>query len=156
MMDSSYLVDALDRASSAFSDIHPLFLDSKTELVRTLFIHILHDHRSADSTPTPSSSSASVITFLSSFNILQHAYAAIPLMFISTSPSPGSSDLHDTASSTAASVASLERVGVTALAQVVGARVDNDRSANDGLGADEGDVLVCRISSLSEGIPLCS
>jgi len=49
---------------------------------------------------------------------------------------------HDTASSSATGVTSLERVGVTTLTVVVGTLVDNERSANDGLRAEEGDELV--------------
>lgn len=55
-----------------------------------------------------------------------------------------SSDADDTASGTAASVAGGERVGVAALAEVVGTGVDDDRAADDRVGADERDLLVLR------------
>lgn len=48
----------------------------------------------------------------------------------------------DTASGTSASVASLLALLVAALAEVVGAGVDNDGAAEDALGADQLDVLV--------------
>lgn len=49
---------------------------------------------------------------------------------------------HDTAGGSGTSVTSLERVRVTALAEVIDTVVDNDGSADDGLGTEEGDVLV--------------
>lgn len=50
---------------------------------------------------------------------------------------------HDTAGSSATGVTSLERVGVAALAEIVSTGVDDNGSANDGLGAKERNVLVC-------------
>lgn len=50
---------------------------------------------------------------------------------------------NDTAGSAAAGVASLERVGVAAEAEVVDTGVDDDRAADDRVGADEGDLRVC-------------
>ena len=58
---------------------------------------------------------------------------------------------HDTTGSSATSVTGLERVGVTALAKVVGALVDDDRSADDRVGAEERDVLVCMSARRQEG-----
>lgn len=57
-------------------------------------------------------------------------------------------DTDDTAGGTAAGVAGGERVLVTALAEVVGAGVDNDGAADNRVGADERDLLVCGISEL--------
>lgn len=58
-------------------------------------------------------------------------------------------DTDDTASGTAAGVAGGERVLVAALAEVVGAGVDNDGAADDRVGADERDLLVCGVSGCS-------
>lgn len=55
-------------------------------------------------------------------------------------------DADDTAGSTAAGVAGGERVLVAALAEVVGAGVDNDGTADNRVGADERDLLVCQVS----------
>lgn len=52
-------------------------------------------------------------------------------------------DSHDTASGSATGVTGLERVGVAALAEVVGALVDDDGSANDRVRADKRDRAVC-------------
>jgi len=51
-------------------------------------------------------------------------------------------DADDTASRTGTSVASLERLLVASLAEVIGAGVGDDGSANDALGADELDEAV--------------
>ena len=51
-------------------------------------------------------------------------------------------DANDTASRPGAGVARLETLLVAALAQVVGAGVDDDGAADDALGTDELDVLV--------------
>ena len=51
-------------------------------------------------------------------------------------------DTNDTASGTSASVASLLALLVLALAEVVGAGVDDDGAAEDALGADQLDELV--------------
>ena len=50
---------------------------------------------------------------------------------------------HDTTGSSSTGVTSLQRVGVSTLSEIIGTGVYNDSSANDGLGAKEGDVLVC-------------
>lgn len=51
--------------------------------------------------------------------------------------------LHDTTGSSSTGVTSLERVGVTALSEIIGTGVNDDGSANDGLSTEQGDVLVC-------------
>ena len=72
---------------------------------------------------------------------------------------PGESDLggntDDTAGGTAAGVAGGERVLVAALAVVVGADVDNDGAADNRVGADERDLLVCG-GSAGRSLPLHS
>lgn len=52
----------------------------------------------------------------------------------------------DTASGTATGVTGLEGVLVATLAEVVLAGVDDERAADNGVGADERDVLVCGLA----------
>jgi hypothetical protein len=58
-------------------------------------------------------------------------------------------NLHDTTGSSSTGVTSLQRVGVSTLSEIIGTGVNNNSSANDGLGAKEGDVLVCLFSFVS-------
>ena len=51
-------------------------------------------------------------------------------------------DSHDTTGSSSTGVTSLQGVGVSNLSEIIGTGVNNDSSANDRLGAEEGDVLV--------------
>jgi uncharacterized protein YunC (DUF1805 family) len=52
-------------------------------------------------------------------------------------------DSHDTTGSSSTGVTSLQRVGVSTLSEIINTGVNDNSSANDGLGAKEGDVLVC-------------
>jgi hypothetical protein len=58
-------------------------------------------------------------------------------------------NLHDTTGSSSTGVTSLQRVGVSTLSEIISTGVNNNSSANDGLGAKEGDVLVCLFSFVS-------
>lgn len=51
-------------------------------------------------------------------------------------------DSHDTTGSPGAGVTSLEGIGVSTLTEIVGSVVNDNSSANDGLGAKERNVLV--------------
>ena len=51
-------------------------------------------------------------------------------------------DLHNTTCSSSTGVTGLQGVGVSTLSEIIGTGVNNDSSANDRLGAEEGDVLV--------------
>jgi hypothetical protein len=53
---------------------------------------------------------------------------------------------HDTTGSSSTGVTSLERVGVSTLTEIILAGVYDNGSANDGLGTEEGNVLVCFVS----------
>ena len=55
-------------------------------------------------------------------------------------------DANNTASGTSASVTSLLRLLVSALAEVISSSVDDNGTANDALGADQLDQLVCDTS----------
>jgi hypothetical protein len=52
-------------------------------------------------------------------------------------------DSHDTTGSSSTGVTSLQRVGVSTLSKIISTGVNDNSSADDGLGAKEGDVLVC-------------
>lgn len=62
-------------------------------------------------------------------------------------PLPDLVHSHDTAGSSGTGITSLERIGVTSLSEIISSVVDNDGSANDGLGAKEGNVLVWQSAS---------
>lgn len=59
------------------------------------------------------------------------------------------SDLHDTTGSSSTGVTSLQRVGVSTLSEIIDTGVNDNSSADDGLGAKEGDVLVFLFSFVS-------
>jgi hypothetical protein len=58
-------------------------------------------------------------------------------------------NLHDTTGGSSTGVTSLQRVGVSTLSEIINTGVNNNSSANDRLGAKEGDVLVCLFSLVS-------
>ena len=71
-----------------------------------------------------------------------HDYWARPLNHQSCSPDRDLDHLHDTTGGSSTGVTGLERIGVTSLTEIILTGVNNNGSANDGLGAEEGDVLV--------------
>ena len=69
-------------------------------------------------------------------------YWARPLNHQFLSPAGDLDHLHDTTGSSSTGVTGLERIGVTSLTKIILTGVNNNGSANDGLGTEEGDVLV--------------
>jgi len=76
------------------------------------------------------------------FALALQNYWARPLNHQFWTP-PGDLDhLHDTTGGSSTGVTGLERVGVTSLTEIILTGVNNNGSANDGLGTEERDVLV--------------